>query len=565
MREYLAALGRTRRALLVLALWSLLEGVPAFLSGRLVSLAIDQGFAAGSLWRGLGWLGLFGALSALGALGSRQVFHRLGSVVEPVRDELVTAVVRGVLHGGGTPDAAVVARITRHVEVVRDVTAGLLVQGRAFVVTTVAALAGLLSTAPQLALPVAAPIAAALVLFAVLLRTLVARQRAVAVADEQAARVVGGVYGGLRDVAACGAQQVARAAVDTEIARQQEAAVRLARAGAVRILLVALGGIVPLALVLLLAPGLVRSGQLTAGAVAGAVTYLTTSVQPALHSLLVTMGSSVLRLAVTLRRLTGDRAPVQQARPGEPQVPFGHAITVRDLTFGWSLDATPVVAGLDLTVPENTHLAVIGPSGIGKSTLAALITGVLSPRSGSVLLGGVPVRDIAADQLRELVTLVPQEAYVFTGTVRENLAYLRPEASDPELTAAACAVGAADLVTRLGGLGGRVGHGGTELSAGERQLLAAARVHVSAARIVVLDEATCHLDPAAEAVVEQAMADRGGTLVVIAHRLSSAVRADRVLLMDGGQPVLGSHTEVLARSPLYAELVHAWGTPQPAP
>jgi ATP-binding cassette subfamily C protein len=114
----------------------------------------------------------------------------------------------------------------------------------------------------------------------------------------------------------------------------------------------------------------------------------------------------------------------------------------------------------------------------------------------------------------------------------------------------------------LGGLAGAVGHGGGGLSAGEAQLLAAARVYASAADVVILDEATSSLDPAAEAVVEQAFAARGGTLIVIAHRLSSALRADLVLLMDGGPPLLGGHADLLATSALYRDLMAAW---QPTP
>jgi ATP-binding cassette subfamily C protein len=152
--------------------------------------------------------------------------------------------------------------------------------------------------------------------------------------------------------------------------------------------------------------------------------------------------------------------------------------------------------------------------------------------------------------------LIPQEAYVFAGTVRENLAYLRPDACDGELWAAAAAVGADALVARLGGPAATVEPG--RLSAGERQLLALARAHLAPARLAVLDEATCHLDPAAERRAEEAFAARPGTLIVIAHRLSSAVRADRVLVLDGAGAVVGDHRSVLATSPLYRDLMEAW-------
>lgn len=211
------------------------------------------------------------------------------------------------------------------------------------------------------------------------------------------------------------------------------------------------------------------------------------------------------------------------------------------MTFAYGPGAAPVVDGLDLDVPYGGHLVVAGPSGIGKSTLAALIAGVLRPDSGEITLGGERV-------------LVPQEAYVFTATVRENLGYLCPEPPTAAALLASCtAVGALGLVERLGGLDAKLDPGA--LSAGECQLLALARAHVAPAPLVLLDEATCHLDPAAEALAERAFAARpGGTLIVVAHRIGSARRAGCVLLMDGTHTQCGTHEELLARSSFYCEL-----------
>ncbi|WP_229373113.1 ABC transporter ATP-binding protein [Umezawaea beigongshangensis] len=558
---YVDALAGQRREALALLGWSLLEGVPALLSGRLVALAVDRGFAAGEPWTGVAWLVAFGVTAVLGAVGSRLVFRQLGAVVEPMRDALVAVVVRGVLRGGNgarsRPDAGGVARLTRHVEVVRDVTAGLLVQSRSLLVTTVAALVGIFGTAGELAWPVTLPVLLALLLFALLLRTLAARQRDLVLADERIAEVAGTVQSGVRDVVACGAQDEAGRAVAAEVDAQAAAAVRLARAGALRTLVVAVGGYAPLVLVLAVAPGLVASGRLTAGAVLGTVVYLTTNLQPALLGLAESTGSAVLRLVVTLRRLS--EAATAPAPATGALVPSGSAIGVRGLTFGYGAHAEPVVRDLDLDLRPGDHLAVIGPSGIGKSTLAGLLVGLERPDRGHVLLGGVPVHEVAPAVRHRIVALVPQEAYVFTGTVRDNLALFAPDACDEDLLAAVEAVGAGDLVRGLGGLSGEVGHG--DLSTGQAQLLAAARVHASPADVVVLDEATSSLDAAAEAVVERAFAERGGVLVVIAHRLSSALRADRVLVMDGGTPLLGEHGELLATSPLYADLMRAWTGP----
>ncbi|MEV0198196.1 ATP-binding cassette domain-containing protein [Nonomuraea sp. NPDC050691] len=211
------------------------------------------------------------------------------------------------------------------------------------------------------------------------------------------------------------------------------------------------------------------------------------------------------------------------------------------------------MAGLDLSVPEGEHLAVVGPSGAGKSTLAALVSGLLRPDAGEALIGGVP----AASADPSARVLIPQEAYVFRGTLRENLTYLTPEG---DLDRAVAALGAEELVEAAGGYDAPLD--AAALSAGQRQLVALARAYLSPARLVILDEATSCLDPAAEARVERAFARRGGTLVVVAHRITSARRAGRVLLMDGPDVRTGTHDELVRTAPLYADLVGHW---QPEP
>ncbi|TGB08794.1 ABC transporter ATP-binding protein, partial [Streptomyces sp. MZ04] len=237
--------------------------------------------------------------------------------------------------------------------------------------------------------------------------------------------------------------------------------------------------------------------------------------------------------------------------PDEPP-----ALHLSSVTFAYGPGAEPVVRDLSLTVPRGGHLAVVGPSGIGKSTLAGLVAGMLTPGEGSVWVDGRSVRGQEAVARR---VLIPQEAYVFTGSVRENLAYLRADAvPDAELAAATRAVGSDALIERLGGLAASVDP--AVLSAGERQLMALTRAHLSYAPLALLDEATCHLDPVAEARAERAFAARpGGTLVVIAHRISSARRADRILVMDGPRTLCGSHAELVERSELYRDLAGNWG------
>jgi ATP-binding cassette subfamily C protein len=187
---------------------------------------------------------------------------------------------------------------------------------------------------------------------------------------------------------------------------------------------------------------------------------------------------------------------------------------------------------------------------------------MLRPEAGTVLLGGAPVESLAIQTLAAHRVLIPQEAYVFVGSLRENLVTLRGDrVPDHELGAAVDALGLRSIVDRLGGFDAEVRP--ELLSAGERQLISVVRSYLSHAPLVVLDEATCHLDPPAEALVEQAFARRPGSLVVIAHRLSSALRARRILLMDGTAMLVGSHEELLAGSALYRDLVGYW-TPEEA-
>jgi ATP-binding cassette, subfamily C, bacterial len=571
---YFGALRGQRKAMGILTVWSIVEGLPALLSGRLVALAVDNGFAVGKAGPGAFWLAIYGVVSLLGAVAARGVYGRLGEVVEPMRDALVTAVVHGVLHDVSTtrhqPDAAAVARITRHIEVIRDVTAGILIQARGLAVTTVAALIGLLGTASALAPLVLVPVAVAVALGIGLLGTLARRQRDLVIADERCAQLTGSVYTGLRDVVSCGAEAVSARRIGEVVDAQAVAAVRLGNASATRELVTSLGGLVPLLLVLAFAPAMVADGRLSTGAVLGAVVYLATNVQPALVGLGQTAGNTVLRLVVTLRRLA-ELAGRPEPRPGAESEPSAivetYDLALRGVTFSWGANAQPVVADLDLDLPAGRHLAVVGASGIGKSTLAGLLTGLLRPQHGRIRLGDRAFDTLTPDQRRRLITLIPQQAYVFAGTVRENLALLVDTPDDDALLAAVDEVGATELVRGIGGLDVLLGHGGGTLSAGERQLIALARAYASEATVVVLDEATSHLDPAAEAVVERAFARRGGTLVVIAHRLSSALRAEQVLIMDNGVALLGAHEDLLRTSAGYAELMRAWTgrTPDPEP
>lgn len=546
-REIVFGLGYLRRGpLLRFVAWSVPEAAPTALLGVAVARAVDTGFLAGRPLTGLAWLGAVVLLSLASAVGSRQGLRGLGELVEPLRDDLVRRVVSGALRQGvdGKADDGAVARLTRQVEVVRDSFAGLLLVMRGFAVTVIGAMVGLLSLAPVIMMFILPPFLLGLAAFVASLGFAARRQRASVRADERLAATASAVLAGAKDVIACGAEKHAAAMVSGPIEEHAAAERALAKTAVLRTVCFAVGGWLPLLAMLAAGPWLAGRG-LTAGQILGGLMYVLLGLQPALNKLMGGLGGSGLRYAITLGVLLDLQVGTPDTRRSRVKAD-GHELTARGVTFAYGPHSEPILRDLDLVVEDGGHLAIIGPSGIGKSTLAAVLCGLLPPSSGEVRIGGRPACGPAR-------VLIPQEAYVFTASLRENLTYLRPRAGKTAVTAAVDAVGATELVARLGGLDAQLSPG--SLSAGERQLIALARAYLSPAPVAVLDEATCHLDPAAEAVVEAAFARRPGSLVVIAHRLSSALRARQILVLDGTDAVRGDHATLLRVSPLYRELI----------
>jgi ATP-binding cassette subfamily C protein len=555
--------GRGRDVSLLVG-WSAVQALPAFLSGRLVAAALDDGFLAGRVGRGFVWLSLLGVSALIGAYATRETFLRLASIVEPFRDDLANQTVAGALRrstaAGAAGDTAGVARLTQQVEIARDASASILLVGQNFVVVAGGALLGLLTLMPEMLVLVVPPFVAGLAIFLAALRHMAARQRDSIMAEERMAERTSAVTSGIRDVVACGAEAQAEAMVGEHIDAQAQATRALARLTAFRIVAVAVGGLLPVVLILLAGSWLVAQGA-TAGMILGALTYVLRGMQPALQTFVDGISGPGLWLTVTLRRIAeASRAPLADAdRDGSPRAslaPPHHGVRLSGVTFAYGSFAEPVIHDLDLAVPHGDHLVVVGPSGVGKSTLANVIAGVLQPQAGEVSVGGIPLRELHPDTLAQHRVLIPQEAYVFAGSLYENLAYLHPDASRSDVDRAVRALGMRALVERLGGYDAELVP--ATLSAGERQLVTLVRAYVSRAWLVILDEASCHLDPAAEAVVEQAFARRPGTLIIIAHRISSALRARRILVLDGAELLHGTHADLLQRSVLYRDLVGHW-------
>ncbi|MGZ4427550.1 MAG: ABC transporter ATP-binding protein, partial [Nocardioidaceae bacterium] len=315
--------------------------------------------------------------------------------------------------------------------------------------------------------------------------------------------------------------------------------------------------------VLILGVLLGLGGDITAGKVLAFAFLVSLFVGP------VQLGTQVLTDAQNAiagwRRVIGILdTPADVVDPGETgtALPDGAvAIEFRDVEFAYP-GGRPVLHDVNLRIAPNTRLAVVGETGSGKTTLAKLLTRLMDPSSGTVLLDGVDLREVPFGSLRDRVVMVPQEGFLFDATLRANALYGKLDATDADIRAAAAELGLADWLDGLPrGLDTRVGQRGESLSAGERQLVALVRAHLAQPDLLVLDEATSAVDPALEMRIGRALErlQQGRTSVTIAHRMSTAENADEVIVVDKGRIVQrGPHAVLVEEGGVYGRLHGSW-------
>ena len=331
----------------------------------------------------------------------------------------------------------------------------------------------------------------------------------------------------------------------------------------------------PIAAVLLIGGFFLTRGMVTLGEVVAAALYLQQAVDP-LDRLLQWVEQAQRGLASFARVLgvgqqTGPEKPsgsrtVAPAMIGVPEprsttsTPPGQRLVVRGARFSYA-DGRDVLHGIDLDVRPGERLAIVGPSGAGKSTLARLLAGIDAPREGAVSLDGRPITDLDPAERRRRIALVTQEHHVFIGSLRDNLAFAAPGATDEQMRSALLAVGADWLADLPDGLDTHVGDGARELAAADAQQLALARLVLADPHTLILDEATAALDPTTARRTERALAAvvTGRTVIAIAHRLNTAHDADRVAVIEDGRIIeLGSHHALIRADGAYAALWHSW-------
>ncbi|HVL81477.1 MAG TPA: ABC transporter ATP-binding protein [Actinomycetota bacterium] len=304
-------------------------------------------------------------------------------------------------------------------------------------------------------------------------------------------------------------------------------------------------------------------GDLGVGVFAAFVLYLSSTLEPIqVLSQLYDQFQSALAALAKLAGLLETEPAIRDDGTAAAAGDLEGEMALEDVTFRYAPTDHPALREVDLPVAPGQTIALTGPTGAGKSTVAKLLLRFYDPTSGRVTLDGRDLREVPLAELRAASAFVPQEGFLFTGTIRDNVRFARPDASDHEVESVCRMLGIDQVIAHLpDGYDTHVRERGAGLSGGEKQLVAIARALLADPRVLVLDEATSALDAQTEAQVEGALrvAAAGRTTVVIAHRLSTAARAHRIAVIEGGRVAeFGSHDELIAKGGLYARLYQHW-------
>jgi ATP-binding cassette subfamily B protein len=318
-------------------------------------------------------------------------------------------------------------------------------------------------------------------------------------------------------------------------------------------------GVFAIALVVGVGGWLAHQGSISVGTVAAFVLLLANLFEPVQQ--LSQLYNTVQSAAASLHKLYAliDAVPDVGEHPHPVELAPAGALVAHDLSFRYDAGSRPALSRVSIEVAPGERLALVGPTGAGKSTLAKLLSRLYDPTTGYVSFAGVDLRLASIASLRERIVVVPQEGFLFGGSIRDNIRIARPGETDDDVAAALQSIGVLERFDELTlGLDTEVRERGSRLSAGERQLVSLARAALVDPAVLVLDEATSNLDPGTEAVVERALEHlmTGRTVIVVAHRLSTVRRADRILVLEHGRvSQSGTHEQLLASGGLYRELV----------
>ncbi|MBD0742626.1 ABC transporter ATP-binding protein [Streptomyces sp. CBMA152] len=527
---------------------------------------VDASGAGRTFWSLLALLGaLFTVEAVTGAIG-RFLLERMGEgIVCRLRHGLVRHLLRLEMkeydrHRTGD----LISRVTADTTLMREVVAQALVDLGTGAVVSAGAIALMMWLDPLLLLLVALTVAAAAVIVASLLKGIRAASERIQNSVGAIAAELERALGALPMVRVHRAEEREAARIGERIDQAYSAGVRTAQLASVMSPAVELA--VQGSFLLVLVIGGLRVNSHT-GSLGDLVAFLLYA------SYLVLPLSSVFRAVGLIQRGMGAYQRVAEAHdlPTEPEQPtttcsIAHtrpasqptaALALRDVHFGYEPDR-PVLRGVSFTVPHRQQVALVGRSGAGKSTLFALVARFYEPDEGTLLFDGRPTTELSRDRCRARIAVVDQNTHVVHGSLRDNVTYAVPDASDTEIGRVIELAQLEGVVRRLpGGLSGVLGERGATLSAGERQRVALARALLARPSLLLLDEPTSHLDAINEAALTTVMRDAAQecALLVIAHRLSTVRHADRIVVLEGGRAIAcGRHEELLTTSPAYRKL-----------